>query len=68
MVLTTANISDEIMERLRSFAAKHNVRLTMFLAQEYPADMKLFTEMQAKAIRALNEEKAIGQEEAESGK
>ena len=69
MVLTTVNISDEIMERIRSFAGKHNVRLTMFLAQEYPADLNLFRELQAKAIRALNEEKAIGQEEeAESGK
>ena len=69
MVLTTVNISDEIIERIRSFARKHNVRLTMFLAQEYPADLNLFRELQAKAIRALNEEKTIGQEEgAESGK
>ena len=66
IVLTTANVSGEIMERIRSFADKHNIRLTMFLAQEYPADMELFTELQNKAIRALNEERSAGQEEPES--
>ena len=63
IVLTTANVSGEIIERIRTFAEKHNIRLTMFLAQEYPADMTLFKELQNKAIRALNEEKAVEQEE-----
>jgi len=66
IVLTTANVSGEIMDRLRTFANKHNIRLTMFLAQEYPADMKLFSELQNKAIRALNEDNSAGQEEPES--
>lgn len=42
IVLTTANISGEIIDRLRIFANAHDVRLTMFLAQEYPADLEFF--------------------------
>ena len=69
IVLTTTNASDEAMERIHSFAAKHGIRLTMFLAQEYPADRNLFQELQGKAIRVFNEEENIGpEEEAESGK
>lgn len=68
IVLTTANVSGEIMDRIRTFAGKHDIRLTMFLAQEYPADMELFKELQNKAIRALNEDKAVEQEEPEPGK
>jgi len=58
LVLTTANISDEIMERIRSFAKEHNVRLTMFLAQEYPADHDFFLLLQEKAINPLTEDPA----------
>ena len=68
IVLTTANVSGEIMDRIRTFAGKHDIKLTMFLAQEYPADMELFKELQNKAIRALNEDKAVEQEEPEPGK
>ena len=68
IVLTTANVSGEIMNRIRTFADKHNIRLTMFLAQEYPADAKLFQELQDKAILALNEEKIVGPDEPEPGK
>ena len=68
IVLTTANVSGEIMDRIRTFAGKHDIKLTMFLAQEYPADMELFKELQSKAIRALNEDKAVEQEEPEPGK
>ena len=68
IVLTTANISGEIMDRIRVFADKHNIRLTMFLAQEYPADAQLFHELQDKAILALNEEKAVEPEDPEPGK
>ena len=66
IVLTTYNISGEIMDRLRAFAAKNNIRLTMFLSQEYPADMDLFNELQKKAIHMLNEEKIVRQDNPES--
>ncbi len=66
IVLTTCNISGEIMDRLRAFAAKNNIRLTMFLSQEYPADMELFNELQEKAIHMLNEERIVRQDNPES--
>ena len=50
IVLTTANISGEITDRIRTFAEKHGIRLTMFLAQEYPADQELFDLLQSKAV------------------
>lgn len=53
IVLTTANISEDVIERIRSFAKEHNIRLTMFLAQEYPADKALFDLLQDKAINPL---------------
>lgn len=65
IVLTTVNVSAEIMDSIRKFAEKHDILLTMFLAQEYPADMDLFKTLQEKAIRALNEEKIVRQEEEE---
>ena len=53
IVLTTTNIPDEVVDRIRSFAKEHNVRLTMFLAQEYPADHEFFLLLQDKAINPL---------------
>ena len=53
IVLTTANMSNETIERIRSFAKEHNVKLTMFLAQEYPADHEFFLLLQEKAINPL---------------
>ena len=64
IVLTTANVSGEIAGRIRSFAAKHDIRLTMFLAQEYPADQELFRSLQARAVNpGALEEETDGQEE-----
>ena len=53
IVLTTSNISSEAVDRIRWFAKERNVRLTMFLAQEYPADLELFQLLQDKAINPL---------------
>lgn len=53
IVLTTANISSEAVDRIRWFAKERNVRLTMFIAQEYPADNELFNLLQDKAINPL---------------
>ena len=61
MVLTTVNIPAEIMDRIRSFADKHNVRLTMFLSQEYPADPDLLRLLHEKAINLLPDEDAAKQ-------
>ena len=55
IVLTTANITDESIDRIRTFARAHNVRVTMFLAQEYPADQELFQMLQGKAINPIEE-------------
>ena len=67
IVLTTANISSEIINRLRDFAAAHEIRLTMFLAQEYPADLELFKMLQAKAINPIEEERADDNEQDDPG-
>jgi len=58
IVLTTANVSGEIRKNIETFAKKNNIRLTMFLAQEYPADPELFKTLQSKAVNpgALEEE------------
>ena len=56
IVLTTVNISPELIERIRAFAREHNIRLTMFLAQEYLADLDFFQELQSKAINPITEE------------
>ena len=61
MVLTTVNIPEEIMDRIRTFADKHNVRLTMFLSQEYPADPDLLRLLHEKAINLFPEEKTAEQ-------
>ena len=53
IVLTTANISGKAMENIRSFAGQYNVKVTMFLAQEYPADQDFFNMLQDKAINPL---------------
>ena len=55
IVLTTVNISGEFIDRIRSFAHEHNVRLTMFLSQEYPADLEFFKMLQEKAINPAEE-------------
>ena len=55
IVLTTVNISGEFIDRIRSFAHEHNVRLTMFLSQEYPADLEFFKMLQEKAINPVEE-------------
>ena len=66
IVLTTANISNEIIDRIRKFAASHGIRLTMFLAQEYPADLDLFKMLQDKAINPIEEEPG-DQEDSDPG-
>ncbi len=53
IVLTTANISNESIDRIRTFARAHNVRVTMFLSQEYPADQDFFNLLQSKAINPV---------------
>jgi len=53
IVLTTANIPKETSNRLKDFACGHNIKLTMFLAQEYPADPEFFAMLQEKAINPL---------------
>ena len=53
IVLSTANISTDTMIRLEDFAEKHDIRMTMFLAQEYPADKEFFQMLQSKAIHPV---------------
>ena len=55
IVLTTVNISGEFIDRIRKFAQAHNVRLTMFLSQEYPADLEFFKMLQEKAVNPVEE-------------
>ena len=57
IVLTTANITSEAIESVRMFAKAHDVKLTMFIGQEYPASIEFFQTLQAKAIRPFEEEK-----------
>ena len=64
LVLTTANISSETIEKIRSFARKHSIKVTMFLAQEYPADEDFFRLLQDKAINPLVDPPS-GQDEAD---
>ncbi len=63
IVLTTVNISNEFIDRIRAFAREHNVRLTMFLSQEYPADLEFFQLLQSKAINPIVEEKPDEQDD-----
>ena len=63
IVLTTVNISNEFIDRIRAFAREHNVRLTMFLSQEYPADLEFFHLLQSKAINPIVEEEPDEQDD-----
>ncbi len=65
IVLTTSNIASEVVDRIRWFAKERNVRLTMFVAQEYPADKELFNLLQSKAINPLMDPPS-GQDEADN--
>lgn len=56
IVFTTVNITDKSIDKVRTFARAHNVRMTMFLSQEYPADLELFEMLQSKAINPFTEE------------
>ena len=56
IVLTTVNITDESIDRISMFARSHNIRVTMFLSQEYRADMDFFRMLQSKAINPIVEE------------
>ena len=56
IVLTTSNITDETIDKIRAFARKHNIRVTMFISQEYPADLDLFLLLQSKAINPIGKE------------
>ena len=62
IVLTTANISGEAIDRIRSFAREHNIRLTMFIAQEYLDDLELFNMLQSKSINPLEDNNPNGQD------
>ena len=63
IVLTTVNISNEFIDRIRAFAREHNVRLTMFLSQEYPADLDFFQLLQSKAINPIVEEEEADEQD-----
>ena len=56
LVMTTANMTPEVSALVDEFARKHNVKLTMFVAQEYPADREFFQTLQSKAIYPLEGE------------
>ena len=62
IVLTTVNISDESINRISTFARAHNIRVTMFLSQEYPADLDFFNMLQSKAINPIEKEKPEDQD------
>ena len=63
IVLTTVNISDEVIEIMRAFARSHNVRVTMFLSQEYPADLDFFNMLQSKAINPVEKDEPEDQDD-----
>jgi UDP-N-acetylmuramyl pentapeptide phosphotransferase/UDP-N-acetylglucosamine-1-phosphate transferase len=56
IVFTTVNITDKSIDKVRTFARAHNVRMTMFLSQEYPANLELFEMLQSKAINPFTED------------
>ena len=66
LVLTSLNMTDEAIGIVSSFAKAHDVKLTMFVAQEYPADREFFQTLQAKAIYPLEAERP-DEEEQEPG-
>ena len=57
MVLTSTNMTSGAIEKVRVFAKAHDVKLTMFVAQEYPASIEFFQTLQAKAICPFEDEK-----------
>ena len=57
IVLTTMNMTSEAIEEVRMFAKAHDVKLTMFVAQEYPASIEFFQMLKANAIYPLEDEK-----------
>ena len=62
LVLTTGNMTNEAIERVSTFAKAHDVKLTMFVAQEYTADLEFFQTLKAKAIYPIEEEEAHEEE------
>ena len=64
IVLTTTNMTSDAINEVRMFSKTHNVKLTMFVAQEYPADVEFFQMLKGKAIYPLEEE---GTHEEEPG-
>ena len=66
IVLTSLNVPPDTMIRLEDFAEKHNVRLTMFVAQEYPANLEFFKTLQEKAIHPNVAKDNAGQDKPES--
>ena len=64
IVLTTVNISDESIDRIRAFSRAHDdVRVTMFLSQEYPADLDFFNLLQSKAINPIEKDEPEDQDD-----
>ncbi|MBR4254650.1 MAG: hypothetical protein IKQ16_06130 [Lentisphaeria bacterium] len=68
IVLTTVNIADRHVENIRAFAREHNIRVTMFLAQEYPADLDFFKVLQEKAISPFVENEPDKQDKGAPGR
>ena len=63
IVLTTVNISDESIDRISKFARAHNIRVTMFLSQEYRADLDFFNLLQSKAIHPIEKDEPKDQDD-----
>ena len=62
IVLTTANITPDVIERVRVFARKHDVRLNMFVGQEYPASLEFFHMLQSNAINPFDQDEQADDE------
>ena len=68
IVLTTVNISGRQIDRIRAFAREHsNVRITMFLSQEYPADLDFFRILRDKAINPFEDYETEKQDDDDPG-
>ena len=63
IVLTTVNITDESIDRISKFARAHNIRVTMFLSQEYRADLDFFNLLQSKAIHPIEKDEPKDQDD-----
>ena len=63
IVLTTVNITGETIEKVRTFSRAHNVRVTMFLSQEYLADQEFFNLLQSKAINPIKKDEPEDQDD-----